>query len=71
MDYRLRKIKKIKPMTKKDIDKFFMPVGLVALGVAFGLGHFIKHPEFLYGFLIGLGGTGVILGFIKPWSREE
>ena len=58
-------------MTKKDIDKFFMPVGLVALGVVFGLGHFIKLPEFLYGFLIGLGGTGVILGFIKPWSRQE
>jgi hypothetical protein len=58
-------------MTKKDIDKFYMPVGLVALGIALGLGHFIKLPDFLSGFLIGLGGMGIILGLIKPWSRQE
>jgi hypothetical protein len=58
-------------MIKKDIDKFYLPVGLIALVIAFGVDHFIKLPEFLKCFLIGVGGVWVVFGVIKQRQRRE
>jgi hypothetical protein len=58
-------------MIQKNIDKIYLPVGLIALVIAFGVDHFIKLPEFLKYFLIGVGGVWVVFGVIKQWNRRR
>ena len=58
-------------MTRKDIDKLYMPIGLLSVSCALGLGHFMLISNFLNGFLIGFGLTCIITGFIKERNRRE
>lgn len=58
-------------MTKKVIDKFYMPVGILAVACAISFGHFMLISDFLHGFLIGFGLTCIIAGFIKSRNNQE
>lgn len=51
--------------------KLYFYIGLLALGIAFGVGHFIKLPDFLDGFLKGIGIVWVIVGLFKFWKKRE
>lgn len=58
-------------MTKKDIDKFYKPIGLLSISCALGLGHFMLITDFLNGFLIGFGLTCLIAGVIKERNNRK
>ena len=58
-------------MKRFKINKLYLPIGLLALGCAFGIGHFTKIPDFLDGFLKGVGIIWVIVGVFTYRTKTE
>jgi hypothetical protein len=58
-------------MTRKDINKLYLPIGLLSVCCALGLGHFMLISDFLNGFLIGFGLTCLIAGLIKERNSRK
>ena len=58
-------------MKKLNFKKLYLPVGLLALGCAFGLEHFTKIPDFFDGFLIGVGIVWVIAGVFTYRTKTD
>lgn len=73
-EYQLLKItqtKKIKTMVGKNINKFFIPIGAVAIIITELMEYTIELPDFLYGFLFGLSLTFLVVGIIKQWRPSK
>jgi hypothetical protein len=51
--------------------KYFIPFGLLLLSAGILLKTFTKVPDFIPGFLVGLGGGALIIAVIKKWYVKQ